>query len=229
MLTDLFSSFDPAITSPYFLQTPIWCIPQLILLTLTKSFWASPSRFHTFIFFFSNKLDPHLLISTPPTFKLFHFCLIVHLITLYLLNIIGIIPYTTPLTSHLVFTLSLAIPFWSAVVTSSIKTHLKKTLANFTPARAPTAIAPFLVLVETTRTLVRPITLSFRLAANITIGHVTIALIRVIGIANLFTRVFWTIGLIFICLCYTAFEIFVAFLQAYIFNLLVALYTNDHP
>lgn len=74
-------------------------------------------------------------------------------------------------------------------------------------------------MIERVSILIRPVTLAVRLVANITIGHLVLALIgsrRIIGIQSL---VFGA---------YVLFEFFVCGLQAYVFTLLVSLYRVDH-
>ena len=53
-------------------------------------------------------------------------------------------------------------------------------IAHLAPAGAPAALAPFLVIIERVSIVIRPLTLTVRLVANITVGHVVCALIRVI-------------------------------------------------
>jgi len=76
----------------------------------------------------------------------------------------------------------------------------------------------FIVIIETTRLLIRPITLSVRLAANITAGHLILGLISITGLSAIgyFTQI-----LILIL------EILVSFIQAYVFKLLLILYLKE--
>jgi F0F1-type ATP synthase membrane subunit a len=76
-----------------------------------------------------------------------------------------------------------------------------------------------MILIETVRLLIRPITLSVRLVANITMGHLVLRLMgdSMIGIGSLIVG------------GYVLFEFFVCRLQAYVFTLLVRLYRSDHP
>ena len=89
---------------------------------------------------------------------------------------------------------------------------------------------PFLILIETVRIIVRPITLSFRLAANIRAGHIVLTLISVYFIFRLFILGKGvTVFLLFVEVGYTLFEFGICIIQAYIFCLLLSLYTEDHP
>jgi len=50
-------------------------------------------------------------------------------------------------------------------------------LAHLLPQGTPTALMPFIVIIEITRTLIRPITLCVRLTANLIAGHLLITLL----------------------------------------------------
>ena len=81
-------------------------------------------------------------------------------------------------------------------------------------------LCPLIIIIESIRILIRPITLAVRLVANITIGHLVLALMgtgRVIRAINVVSS------------AYIVFEFFVCGLQAYVFFLLVNLYRVDHP
>lgn len=81
---------------------------------------------------------------------------------------------------------------------------------------------PFIVLIETVRALIRPLTLSVRLMANIVAGHLLLRLAggRVgsfISFLPLFISQTALIGL----------ELAVAGIQAYVFIVLVSLYAKE--
>ena len=86
-------------------------------------------------------------------------------------------------------------------------------------------LSSFLIIVEVIRSLIRPITLSFRLAANITAGHVILGLIC--GGCQLLLRE--GIFIVFIIpSIYIIFEVTICFAQAYVFVLLVSIYRNNY-
>jgi ATP synthase subunit 6 len=99
-------------------------------------------------------------------------------------------------------------------------------LAHFQPIGSPAALSPFLCLIELVSRLVRPITLSVRLTANLSTGHILIGLLG-LGFVNrgLLVIIFvWFVGLF-----YFIFEMGVCFVQGYIFTLLPTLYLDEHP
>jgi len=100
-------------------------------------------------------------------------------------------------------------------------------LAHFQPIGSPTLLNPFLSIIELIRNVVRPITLAVRLTANLTTGHILMALLGIAftGRTNIFIR---TIILI-IGIFYFMFEIVVCIIQRYIFRLISTLYMDEHP
>jgi ATP synthase subunit 6 len=76
---------------------------------------------------------------------------------------------------------------------------------------------------------VRPITLSFRLAANIRAGHIVIGLLGIYASSAFFVSSSSFITLMLIQIFYFIFEIGISLIQAFIFCLLITLYSDDHP
>ena len=101
-------------------------------------------------------------------------------------------------------------------------------MASLLPGGAPDLLNPFLSIIESVRILVRPITLSFRLGANITAGHVILSLISLYVARGLFCSFFSFLFLFFIQMGYIIFEVGICFLQGYIFCLLLTLYADEH-
>lgn len=144
------------------------------------------------------------------------------------LNLTGIVPYIFSTTTHLLFTFCFGPPLWLALIISSITHAPKAFAARLLPTGAPDWLTPPLVLIETLRALVRPITLSFRLAANLRAGHIILGLIGIYSACSVLTSIYGIL-LILIQVIYTIFELGICLVQAYIFSLLLSLYTRDHP
>ncbi len=230
MLTDIFSAFDPA-TSFVYSQLPFslfWLLNFSILAFLHSSFWVSSNRVFWLTSFPSDFMTNQ--VTQTLGFHIKGFATIVTPLFLILisLNLVGIIPYVFRTTTHLIFTFCFGLPLWLALIISSV-THAPKALAaGLLPTGAPDWLRPPLVLVETLRTLVRPITLSFRLAANIRAGHIILGLVGIYSACALFSS--WSaILLVIIQVGYTIFEFGICLVQAYIFCLLLSLYSDDHP
>lgn len=138
-------------------------------------------------------------------------------------NMLGMIPYTFTFTGQIVVTFSLALLVFLTVTMIAIMRHGFHFFSFFFPQGAPVALAPILIPIEILSYLSRPVSLAVRLFANMMAGHTmlkvfagfTVAL-GVFGFAPLAINV-----------ALTAFEILVAFLQAYVFTILTCLYLND--
>lgn len=156
----------------------------------------------------------------PFIFTLFTFIL--------LCNVLGLLPYAFTVTSHVVITVALALVVFIGVTAIGFARHGLHFLGLFAPSGVPMWIMPFLVPIEIFSYLVRPVSLSLRLFANMMAGH---TMLKVIGgfVVALGVWFGW-VPLAFIVIL-TAFEILVAVLQAYIFAILACVYLNDalHP
>merc|ERR1719412_2811167 len=92
-------------------------------------------------------------------------------------NFLGLLPYIFTSSSHLSFTLSLALPFWMGCILWSIMFQYKNILVHLVPVGTPAVLIPVIVIIETIRNLIRPGALAVRLAANIVAGHLLLSLL----------------------------------------------------
>nr|AXO78626.1 ATP synthase F0 subunit 6 [Unio pictorum] len=134
-------------------------------------------------------------------------------------NFGGMVPASFGISGQLSMALSLSLAWWFWSVLSAFCFNWKEFLAHFLPVGTPLLLCPLMVLIEGTSVLIRPITLSVRLVANITMGHLVFSLMGTGGIVGVSSLVFGG---------YVLFEFFVCGLQAYVFTLLVSLYSMDH-
>jgi F-type H+-transporting ATPase subunit a len=162
----------------------------------------------------------------PFVFTIFMFVLVA--------NVIGIIPYTFTITSHIIITAALALLVFLTVVIYGFYKHGLKFLGLFVPHGIPIYILPLIVFIEVLSFLSRPISHSVRLFANMLAGHITlkvfasfVTLLGGLGIAGILGA---TLPLLLV-VALTALELLVAFLQAYVFAILTCIYLNDaiHP
>ena len=140
-------------------------------------------------------------------------------------NFLGLIPYVFTSSSHLSFTLALALPLWLGRIVYRIRLQFNMNMAHLVPVGTPGALMPIMVLIETVRSIIRPGTLAVRLAANIVAGHLLLVLLGSQG-ANL--RGLLLLGLIVALVALLTLECAVACIQAYVFTILSSLYINEH-
>ncbi|WP_334128110.1 F0F1 ATP synthase subunit A [Sneathiella sp.] len=141
-----------------------------------------------------------------------------------LCNLLGMIPYSFTVTSHIIVTFALALVVFVAVTVIAFIRHGFKFLGFFVPTGVPAILLVLLIPIEIISYFVRPISLSVRLFANMLAGH---TLMKVFGgfVISLGIFLGW-VPLAFI-VALTGLEFLVAFLQAYVFAILSCLYLND--
>ena len=100
---------------------------------------------------------------------------------------------------------------------SDIVKSPRRYFGRLAPRGCPPALVPLLVVIETVRRLIRPLTLGVRLMANIRAGHIIMGLLSAIVLGT------GVLGFRF-SVFYSTFEVFVACIQAYIFTLLLSMY-----
>jgi ATP synthase subunit 6 len=145
-------------------------------------------------------------------------------------NLLGLIPYSFTLTSHIVIALSFSVPVFVAMTGEAIYRHKGAFFSLFLPAGAPVALIPLLTLIELISYIARVFSLAIRLAANLIAGHVILKIIASTcaslfagGLASLMLSVL-PLGVLFI---FYILEFAVAGLQAYVFAVLCCNYLND--
>lgn len=229
MIIDIFSTFDPFTISIFSLNKTIFFLSISLLLLLSHSWFFTK---HNQIFFLFNSIFKFIYTQISST-KRINIKGLPHLFTsvfliLITLNLRGIIPYIFRYTSHLVITLNIRFIIWRAIIISTFIYDFKSSTAHLLPRGAPQWLNFFLVFIETIRTLVRPLTLAFRLAANIRAGHIVISLIGIYLSVFIFKFNLTTLSLIITHFVYFLFELGICMIQAYIFCLLLTLYSDDH-
>jgi F-type H+-transporting ATPase subunit a len=162
----------------------------------------------------------------PLVFSLFMFILV--------LNVMGIIPYSFTVTSHIVITVAFALLVFFTVLVYGFWKHGLHFLKLFVPTGIPIYILPLVVFIEVMSFLSRPVSHSVRLFANMLAGHITLKVfggfVTMLGGLGLLGWIGAIIPLS-LTVALTALELLVAFLQAYVFAILTCIYLNDaiHP
>ena len=140
-----------------------------------------------------------------------------------LCNLLGLIPYSFTVTSHIIVTFAIAFGIFLFATVLGFILNGHKFLRLFLPKGVPIYLAPLLVPIEIVSYISRPISLAVRLAANMMAGHTMIKVFAGFVVA---LGVFGIAPFVFIVLLYVL-ETVIAFLQAYVFAVLTCLYLND--
>nr|YP_010983260.1 ATP synthase F0 subunit 6 [Lentigo lentiginosus]WOK01726.1 ATP synthase F0 subunit 6 [Lentigo lentiginosus] len=230
MLVDIFSSFDDNNQVFMSLYGLMWLFSLVTILVFSSSYWVMAPRWVSITMTFKDTVSSQIFRSFG--LNLGGFINVVSGLFLFLIvmNLSGLIPYVFSPTSHLAVSLSLGLPLWLSLIISAIFFNPSSVVAGLLPMGAPAPLNPFLVVIETVSIMVRPITLSVRLTANMSAGHIVLTLIGNYLTASFFlSSMFSMLLLITIQVFYTIFEFGISIIQAYIFCLLITLYSDEHP
>ncbi len=143
-------------------------------------------------------------------------------------NIFGLVPGTANVTGNIAFTIVLGLISFAVILASSNKHYWGHI---FNPPGMPLWVKFILVPVEFVSVFVKPMALIIRLFANMVAGHIII--IALISLIFIFSAMNKTVGIATspIAIGFTIFiyfiEILVAFLQAYIFTMLTAVFIGQ--
>lgn len=215
MINNIFSIFDP---SNHFIFH--WTIPSMIIVIIMS--WNS-KLFSTYSFIkiiisteikilTKGNLNTHMYISL--------------FLSIFLINLISIIPTIPILSTQINFIIPLSLSIWLSYMIFYIYNFTNKFLAHLTPLGSPIIIIPILILIEVIRNIIRPLTISIRIIANIIAGHLLLHLLTSFSIHLIsYHTIFSFILLIRIVL--RSIEIIVTLIQRYIFTSLIAIYSNE--
>src|SRR6202165_4220383 len=151
-------------------------------------------------------------------------------------NLVGIIPYTFTVSSHIIVTAALALLVFFTVLIYGLYRNGLKFFKIFVPSGVPVYILPLVMFIEILSFFfVRPVSHSLRLFANMLAGHIALKVfagfVAMLGVS--LGALGWAGGVASLALtgALTALELLVAFLQAYVVEILTCIYLNDaiHP
>nr|UOU84971.1 ATP synthase F0 subunit 6 [Empis opaca] len=223
MMTNLFSVFDPS--SSLFNLSINWMSTFLGLMMIPMTYWFMPSRYQIIwnnVLMTLHKEFKTLLGPTGHNGSTFIFISLFSLIVFN--NFMGLFPYIFTSTSHLTFTLTLALPLWLSFMLYGWINHTQHMFAHLVPQGTPAVLMPFMVCIETISNVIRPGTLAVRLAANMIAGHLLLTLLGNTGPSLTYSIVFL---LMIAQIALLILESAVAIIQSYVFAVLSTLYSSE--
>lgn len=220
MINNLFSIFDPA---ALFLIPLNWIRIFFFVIIIVPSFWILRSPFKIIF----KKIVSRIIVEFSTLLKSSKFNILIFIgifILIIFNNTLGLLSFTFTATRHLAITLSLALPLWIAFILYRILNKITDFLAHLVPVGTPALLIPFIVVIEIIRNVIRPITLSVRLAANIIAGHLLLTLLGNQVVSNSWIIFPFLIGAQYLLI---TLESAVACIQAYVFSVLTTLYASE--
>nr|AZZ89105.1 ATP synthase F0 subunit 6 [Paracatonidia sp. SX-2018] len=217
MMTSLFSTFDPS----SFKMQMNWIMMTSTLMIMPLNFWMSKSRWIKTKKIIENKIisefksittHKEILIMTKSMF-----------VMILVINIMGLFPYTFTPTSHISLTLSMALPMWMMMMIYGWTKFTNNMFMHMLPMGTPYPIMPMMIIIETTGNIIRPISLSVRLMANMLAGHLLMTLLGNLNELNMMILTFP------IKMMLMSFETAISIIQAYVFSTLITLYSSEIP
>lgn len=216
MIRSLFSMFDP---SSYTLGTA-WAI--LLILAINKN--ANTKKPNS-----TELVKNHAVASIAQNFsfsleraKKTTVRMLVSVFLLILtLNLISLYSYTFSATRQIIPVVRISIPIWLRINMLHATKRAKRMVSHLTPQGTPAPLMNFMVIIEISRNIIRPITLSVRLVANMVAGHLLLSLLGRRILISKRTAAF-AAGIVL-----TPLELAVSFIQSYVFSTLLMLYVKE--
>nr|QXT59982.1 ATP synthase membrane subunit 6 [Tuberculatus remaudierei] len=217
MTTNLFNIFDPS--TLIFNMELNWISTMMIIMLMPNFLWIMPNRVKWLI----NKIfitlnNEMLMLYKTKKIKSPSFLFISLFMFIFLNNFLGLFPYIFSSSSHMIFSMTLAMPFWLFFIILSMIKNTKNMIAHLIPLSTPMLLAPLMTIIETMSIFIRPFSLSIRLTANMIAGHLLMTLLNSNSMM---------IIILIIQMFMMMFELCVALIQSYVFSILTSLYSSE--
>nr|QXT59952.1 ATP synthase membrane subunit 6 [Myzocallis walshii] len=217
MTTNLFNIFDPS-TLIFNLELN-WLSTLLIIMLMPNFLWIMPNRIkwimNKIMYLLNNEM---IMLYKMKKTKSPSFLFISLFMFIFLNNFLGLLPYIFSSSSHMIFSLTLALPFWLFFIIMSMIKNTKNMIAHLIPLSTPMMLAPLMTIIETMSIFIRPFSLSIRLTANMIAGHLLMTLLNSNSLI---------IIILLIQMFMMMFELCVAIIQSYVFSILSSLYSSE--
>lgn len=220
MIINIFRIFDPSTRIKISLN---WLRIIIFLILIPYIYWIEPSRF-TITW---QKLNNYLYEQFKTLIRYSYSNLIIFLslfIFIFLNNLLGLFSYIFTSSSHIRFCLPISLSIFLGIIIYGLYNYFNDLCSHLIPQGTPFILMPFIVIIESIRLIIRPLTLAIRLTSNIIAGHL---LLTLIGRAEEKIFIIYLPILIFVQTLLIFLEIFVSIIQAYVFSILVLLYRRE--
>nr|WRK21379.1 ATP synthase F0 subunit 6 [Xestocephalus sp. n. C ZLL-2024a] len=215
-MMNLFSTFDPCTG----MLSMNWMSMTIFTMMMPMNFWLTNNKMMmmmknlTMTMYKEMKMLMKTKGSTTMMMSMFMFIM--------MNNIMGLMPYIFTASSHLMFSLSMALPTWTSLMMYGWMKKTNKMLKHLIPLGTPPMLIPFMVIIETISNLIRPGSLAVRLSANMIAGHMIMVLLG----NNSLSMTIMSMSLLIIMIL-IMFETAVSMIQSYVFMTLSTLYSSE--
>nr|YP_010363425.1 ATP synthase F0 subunit 6 [Atkinsoniella yunnanana]UNZ12526.1 ATP synthase F0 subunit 6 [Atkinsoniella yunnanana] len=216
MMSNLFSVFDPC-TGLFSLN---WISIMIFIFMFPKNFWFLKNK--NTILFNIMLMKLHIELISLMKYKGMSLIMLSMFTIILFNNIMGLLPYIFTASSHLVFSISLALPMWMGFMIYGWMNNTNHMFMHLVPIGTPSILMPFMVLIETISNLIRPGSLAVRLTANMIAGHLLMSLL-----GNNMSSMMLMISCMILFIILMLFETAVALIQSYVFMTLTNLYSSE--
>nr|YP_011008747.1 ATP synthase F0 subunit 6 [Uroobovella oviformis]WPV72073.1 ATP synthase F0 subunit 6 [Uroobovella oviformis] len=219
-MMNLFSSFDPS-SSNYLSMN--WISMMICLILIPLNYWKTPSNLSQA--FINIMTFIHKEIGENTSKNNMKIIMMMYMYMLFILtnNFMGLFPYIFTASSHMSLSLMMALPLWLSINIFGWMNKTNYMLAHLVPSGTPMLLSYFMVMIETISNIIRPITLSIRLSANMIAGHLLMTLLSEIpeSMNKLLPMILMPLMILIIL------ELAVAVIQSYVFTMLISLYISE--
>lgn len=221
IIINIFNIFDPSTRINFSLN---WLRLVIIFFFFSYQYWFIPSRLNFLWIFILNYLfkEFKILLKTSISNLIIFLTLFIYIL---FNNFLGLFPYIFTASSHIRFCLTLSLNLWLRIIIYFWLNFYNLIFCHLVPSFTPFFLIPFIVLIELIRLMIRPITLSIRLTANIIAGHLLLSLLGSSG--NLINSYYLIFIIITFQILLYILEISVSLIQAYVFSILRLLYRRE--
>nr|QQO80804.1 ATP synthase F0 subunit 6 [Cryptophyllium westwoodii] len=223
MMTNLFSIFDPS--TSIMKMNMNWISTMLGMMLIPSLYWTMKNRYMMNMMKPLNKMNNEFKMLINMKTNKGSTLMFTSMFTLIMMNnLMGLCPYLFTSTSHMAMTLPMAMPLWMSFMMMGWLNKTNKMFTHLVPMNTPMMLMPFMVCIETISNLIRPMTLSMRLAANMIAGHLIMTLLSNTT-SSITTKL--TIIMIMMQMLLMSLELAVAIIQAYVMAVLTMLYASE--
>lgn len=220
MILNLFAIFDPYLR----VFNLNWASGIIVLIIIPQRYWLYNSRYIYLIKSCLNYLWEDYKIVINNKFNIRNLFLLIRLFVFIILrNFMGLFPYVFTITRHLRFSMRFSLSIWLGLILFGWIKNIQHIFIHLVPVGTPFRLIFFIVIIESLRLIIRPLTLSIRLTANIIAGHLLLTLLSRFIPRNICSYMI----ILFVQILLLLLEIGVAIIQAYVYVILIILYLKE--